>query len=157
MYLVLTFPCNSFRFDEELNLFAFLFASKHSGSRTTQVLILTIAKLARPSSTILKSSFENLTRQKRSWMKFERFARTFCRNVGTIGANLCKRFQTSAFEGWTRNFEVRHAWTVLTVIVRWSFKAHSWQQGMLSIQENKPSNLIFTILENSSMSDTLLQ
>ena len=25
-------------------------------------------------------------------MKFERFARTFCRNVGTFGANLCKLF-----------------------------------------------------------------
>ena len=25
-------------------------------------------------------------------MKFERFARTFCRNVGTLGANLCDLF-----------------------------------------------------------------
>ena len=32
-------------------------------------------------------------------MKFERFARTFCRNVGTFGANLCKLFP---------NLHIRH-------------------------------------------------
>ena len=33
-------------------------------------------------------------------MKFERFARTFCRNVGTFGANLCKLFP---------NLRIRHS------------------------------------------------
>ena len=32
-------------------------------------------------------------------MKFKRFARTFCRNVGTFGANLCKLFP---------NLRIRH-------------------------------------------------
>ena len=45
-------------------------------------------------------------------MKFERFARTFCRNIGTFGANVCKPVSKpphSALEGWTRNFEVKGA------------------------------------------------
>ena len=104
---------------------SFLLSSSHPTpwaacwSRNTKVQILTIAKLARPSSTILKSSFENLTRQKRSWMKFVRFAWTFCRNAGTFVANLCELFsniriqhlkveQEASKLGW-------HAWTVFTI------------------------------------------
>ena len=45
-------------------------------------------------------SFKNPTRQKRSWMKFERFDRTFCRNVGTFGANLCNLFPNLRIRHW---------------------------------------------------------
>ena len=120
---------NSFRFDAEIYLFAFLLTSNtlssiliQGPSRNTQIQILTIAKLAAPSSTILKSSFENVTCQKRSWIKFEKFARTFCRNVGTFGANLCKLFPDLQLrhsmvgqETWKSG---GHAWTVLTVATR---------------------------------------
>ena len=105
--------------------YIFLLSSSHATlwaacwSWNTQVQILTIAKLAAPSSTILKSSFENATCQKRSWMKFERFARTLCRNVGTFSANLCKLFPNLRIrhskvgqETWKLG---GHAWTVLTV------------------------------------------
>ena len=116
MYLVLLFSFNSFRFDAEINVFAFLLTCNSLSSMLIQEHLssnlddrqaskavlyhLGNLRLKISRSTILKFSFENLIRQKRSRIKFERFALTFCRNVGTFGANLCNLFP---------NIRIRHS------------------------------------------------
>ena len=78
VYLVLPFSFNSFRFDAEINVFAFLLTSNTLSSMLIQEHLSSNLDDRQASSTILKSSFENLmlynleifvsnlTRQKRS-------------------------------------------------------------------------------------------
>ena len=95
MYLVLPFSLNLLRSEAETNLFASLLTSHTLSSISSQsrnTFKFRFWRSPRPSSTGLKSSFEKLTPQKKSWMKFARFAQTFCWNIGTFGANLCELF-----------------------------------------------------------------
>ena len=83
-----------------------------------------IAKaLLDPLCTVLKSSFEKLTRQKKSWVKFAGFARTFCWNIGTFGANLCELFPDLRIRHskiGEETSQLRHAWTVLKNVLQTS-------------------------------------
>ena len=76
-------------------------------SRNTQVQILMIAKLAAPSSTILKSSFENITCQRDLEWNLKDLLEHSVGMLEHLAQIFVSCFQTSAFGIWTRNLEVR--------------------------------------------------